>query len=330
MDLREIRLPHDFTPLGDMICDTFQYPENPDWSVQTDEKEEITQAIRSLRRLWPLFRIMGSVSPSLRDLFRGYVAEEDDRMVGVTLIQRRGTTNVWVVGTVGVLPEFRRRGLAREVLEKSLELMRQHGATKTWLGVINGNTPAQRLYESLGFEIYDGTIDYTLTRPESPDVPPLPEGYVVSRLPSSNWRTRYELEKRIAPDNTRRYEPVEVGRFRQPLALRLLDPIMRLAQRIKQADFVIRTGSDSTTVGRYGYSVSKRGKGVNGIRVRLDPEHPGLAPHVVGWLLKTVADHSPNLRIEFGVPRWMPSVAEAAEAFGFTKRVEYLKMGRML
>ena len=43
MELRQLEWPRDLTPLGEMIFDTFQYPENPQWSVQTDEKEYIAR-----------------------------------------------------------------------------------------------------------------------------------------------------------------------------------------------------------------------------------------------------------------------------------------------
>jgi len=330
MELRPLRLPTDFAPIGDMLFDTFQYPENPEWSVQTDEQEQFSHAIKSFRRLWPLFRVLQIISPPLRDIFRGYVATEDGKIVGLTIVQRRGTTSIWVVGTVGVLPEYRRRGLARKGLEESLEMMTEHGATKTWLGVINGNTPAQGLYESLGFEVYDATMDYTLTDPKPPSVPSLPAGSTISKLKNSDWKTRFDLEERIAPEEIRLYEPVERGRFRQPLALRMLVPIINLVQREKEEDFVISKSPGGKVVARCGYSASMRGKGVNSIRVRLDPEHPELASHIVGSMLHKVVSHSPKLRVEFGVPRWMPAVAEAAESYGFTRRVEYLKMGRVL
>lgn len=330
MELRLIRLPHDLSPLGEMICNTFQYPENPEWSVQTDEKEHIVHVTKSFRRLWPLIRVMQLFSPLLRDMFTGYVAVEDDKIVGVTIVQRRGTTTTWVVGTVGVLPEYRRRGIARANLEKSLELMKQRGATKTWLGVINGNIPAQRLYESLGFTVYDATVSYTLTNPALPSVPPLPAGYTISRLARSDWRTRFELEQRIAPEETRPYEPVEKGRFRQPMMLRLLIPIINVVQRIKEEEFVVRKTKTGEVVARCGYSASTRGKGINSISVRLDPAYPEIAEHLVGLMLHKVVSRSPALRVELDVPRWMPAVAAAAESFGFKKRVEYLKMGLSL
>ena len=113
MGLRLLNFPRDLTPLGEMICDTFQYPENPQWSVQTDEKEEISHMLKSFRRIWAFMRIAQVLAPSLRDMFRGYVAVEKGKIVGVTIVQRHGTTNAWVVGMVGVLPGYRRRGIAR-------------------------------------------------------------------------------------------------------------------------------------------------------------------------------------------------------------------------
>ena len=330
MELRPIDLPRDLTPLGDMLCDTFQYPENPQWSVQTDEKDDICHMLKSLRRIWPLMRAAQVVAPSLRDMFRGYVAIEDGRIVGVTIIQRHGTTNAWVVGTVGVLPGYRRRGIARASLEKSLALMREHGAEKTWLGVINGNTPAQRLYESLGFEVYDGMTDYSLSDPTLPSAPRLPAGFGISRLARSDWRTRMALEKRIVPEEARVYEPIEKGRFHRPLVLRLLVPIMNLVERAKEEEYVVCKESNDQAIARCKYSASLRGKGVNSIAVRLDPAYPDLAEPIVRLMLHKTVSKSPKLRVEIGVPRWMPAVGEAVESFGFEKRVEYLKMGLVL
>lgn len=330
MKTRPMKFPQDLTPLSEMLVETFQYPENPEWSVQTDEKEHLGNEVQSIRRLWPLIRTMQFFSQPLRDLLHGYVWEEEGEIVGATIVQRRGTSNVWAVGTVGVLPTFRRRGIARKLLETSLELIKRRGGEKVWLSVINGNLPAQSLYESLGFEVYDSTINYTIN-PFNPDpTPPFPEGYAVSPLGRHDWRTRYELEKRIAPENTRIYEPIEIARFRRPWLVRLLAPIERLVRRVKEEDFVVRLGPGKKIVALAGCSVSTRGKGVNTIRIRLDPEQAGLTPYLVGRVFNSVLRQSPNLRIELNIPNWMPSIIEAVETLGSHRQVEYLKMGLVL
>ena len=125
MTMRLIRWPADIMPVVEMIVESFQYPENEAWSVQTDEKEQLVDGMRNVACIWPLISLIQAVSPPMRDLMRGYVWEEDGRIVGVTIVQRRGSTDLWVVGTVGVLPGHRRRGLARKLLEAALGLMRE-------------------------------------------------------------------------------------------------------------------------------------------------------------------------------------------------------------
>jgi ribosomal protein S18 acetylase RimI-like enzyme len=244
MPLRLLKLPDDFIPVGDLLAETFQYPENESWSVQTDEQEQIQETVKNYTRIWPLVRFIQLFSPQARDLMRGFVWEEDDRPVGITTIQRRGATDVWIVGTVGVLPAYRRRGIARKLVVASLDLIREHGGKKAFLGVIDGNLPAYQLYESLGFEHYSGNVDF-YTMPDSvlPE-PALPEGYNITPLKRFEWQPRYELEKRISPRDLLKYEPVEVGRFRMPVLMRLIWPLIMFAQGMHVRNFVIHTAPE--------------------------------------------------------------------------------------
>ena len=130
MPLRELKLPDDFIHVADMLTETFQYPENENWSVQADEQEQIQESVKNYGRIWPLVRLIQLFSPSARDLMRGYVWEEDGQLVGITTVQRRGSTDVWIVGTVGVLPAYRRRGIARELVVAAMDLIRVHGGKK--------------------------------------------------------------------------------------------------------------------------------------------------------------------------------------------------------
>lgn len=327
MSLRALQLPADLVPVADMVVDSFQYPENPAWSVQTDEKEQLVNGIRNVARIWPLVRLMGVVSPTLRDVFRGHVWEEDGQIVGTTIVQRRGATDVWVVGTVGVLPTYRRRGLARQLLMGSMELMREQGASQAILGVIDGNLPAYKLYEDLGFEHYSGMIEFEAQIDEPGPAPELPAGYHRAPLGPHDWQPRYELEKRICPEAEQRYDPVVEGRFRRPLGMRLLYPILMLAQAVRDVDFTIRTDGDEHLVARGGYTIPTRGKGVNTLRARLDPAHAELAPYLMGTLIHEVLTLSPGHRIDLTMPEWMEALAVAAEEHGLKRRLRFLLMG---
>ncbi len=330
MSMRPIVLPGDLTTLTELVVEIFQYPENPNWSVQTDERDQLVDGMKNIRRIWPLIRLIQAFSPALRDILRGVVWEEDGQAVGIVTVQRRGTTDTWWVGTVGVLPTHRRRAIARKLVEAGLDLIREHGGTRCILAVIDGNVPACALYESLGFEHYTG--DLILHSAPGFTVPdePLPEGYVQERGDIFDWRPRYEFEKRICPEAMKRYEPVQEGRFRQPALTRLLLPLLQLAQRTREDLFIIRTDPGGQVVATGRTSVNTKGKGPSQVSARLDPARADLAPYLTSYLLGRALAHAPDQRVEFAVALWMHALVESAEKVGLVRRMAYRRMGRLL
>ncbi len=326
MTMRALRLPGDLLPLADMIVETFQYPENPEWSVQADEEEDISSQIRSFRRLWPLIRVAQTVSKPMRDLFRGFVWEEDGRIGAIVIAQRRGATTMWTIGTVGVLPGFRRRGLARQLLTRTLDDIRERGGTHVVLAVIDRNVPAYSLYTSLGFTHYSSQIEYHRT-PEQTDArsAPIPVQYIQRNLDRFDWQPRYALAHRITPASIAEYEPVTPNRYRPPRAIRLLAPVLDRMQ--KRAEKHAAVFLDDTIIARGGYRTTKTTKGTSAVWVELDPEHPNVALPLLSELTASVASISPTLRIQFSAQAWMPALCEAAGDLGFEKRLEYHWLG---
>lgn len=326
MFIRPLALPGDLLPAADMLVRTFQYPDHPEWGIQSDEQQQLVESIRRMRRIWPVVRVLQVVSPTLRDIARGFVWEENGMMVGLTIAQREGTTQMWHIGTVGVLPEFRRRGIARRLVAATLDMVRSRGGTRVRLGVIGGNVPAQALYRSLGFVDYTGGTRYSLMPTGRVDRPTLPPGYEEFPLAEFDWRTRYELDKRIVPEEVQRFEPIVPGRYRTPWLMRVLAPVFRFAEGSREHDIVIRREVDHVAVARAGWTISRSGTGTNSIRVRLDPTHADLACYLVQRALGAVLVKSPVLRVVLSVPTWMPAVAREAEGLGFLPRT----VGRMM
>ncbi len=54
--------------------------------------------------------------------------------------------------TIGVLPDYRRRGVAHFLLETSISAMRQHGVARLFLEVAVNNAAAISLYRCFGFQ----------------------------------------------------------------------------------------------------------------------------------------------------------------------------------
>lgn len=54
------------------------------------------------------------------------------------------------IDNLGVTPKLQRRGIARRLLHRLLELGRAAGCEEAWVGTEHDNVPARRLYETLG------------------------------------------------------------------------------------------------------------------------------------------------------------------------------------
>ncbi len=329
MPMRLLQLPNDLVPMAEMVLETWQYPENPEWSLQQDEKTSMIESMKNLRRIWPIIRLAQFLSPQLRDIFRGYVWEEDGQMVGFTNANRQGDTDTWYIAAVGVRPGYRRRGIAQKLVEATNELIRERGGARALLDMTEGNIPAYKLYEKLGFEHYSNSGMYTITPEDVLPEPPLPEGYFLEPLRYTDWQSRYELERRVTPEPLLKYEPVEKSRYRRPPLMRLLRPIVMAAQGYKRTDFVIRTNEGEVVVWAW-YETRTRASGVNSIDVTLDSAHSNLATNVIQYLLHKTVALSPDHRVEIIVPTWMDAVITAVEEAGFTRRLGGLRMGLIL
>jgi GNAT superfamily N-acetyltransferase len=65
------------------------------------------------------------------------------------------TDDSWVIEWVATRPEYRGKGLIRTLLHAILDRGRERGHKLMQIGVLIGNTPAQRAYESVGFKVVD-------------------------------------------------------------------------------------------------------------------------------------------------------------------------------
>lgn len=101
-----------------------------------------------VRLLLGLARLVG------RRLFDFWVVEEDGKMVATTLIVYLKRTGH--LGTVAVLPGYRRRGFAQAILARCHEEIRRSGRRYATLEVLSDNSPAQALYARIGYRRLSG------------------------------------------------------------------------------------------------------------------------------------------------------------------------------
>lgn len=78
------------------------------------------------------------------------VAVDNSAVVGMALLAQRGNKG-WI-GGVGVIPPYRRRGIARQMMHYVIDQARQLAMQQVTLEVIEINHHALYLYETLGFQ----------------------------------------------------------------------------------------------------------------------------------------------------------------------------------
>lgn len=108
------------------------------------------------------------------------VAEVDGKIVGYIMCRiefglsnlRFGLAKKGHVISIAVLPEYRRRGIGKKLMEKAMKAMKDYGASEFYLEVRVSNIPAINLYRKLNYKItrriggyyLDGEDAYVMAR----------------------------------------------------------------------------------------------------------------------------------------------------------------------
>jgi ribosomal protein S18 acetylase RimI-like enzyme len=140
------------------------------YQVRTfDKSEGITNRAGAHRQVWHPWTV-GNVSDDNYLSFMqlpGYY-----RNLDVVAIAPDGIissyVNGWIdtvnrignLGPVGTRPDYRRKGLSRAVLSECLRRMQSYGMSRVCVSTGITNSPAVKLYESLGFKIVNKYIEY--------------------------------------------------------------------------------------------------------------------------------------------------------------------------
>lgn len=326
MSTRPFQLPQDINLMNSLVIEGFQYPENPAWSVQEDEVQNMIDRINGAKRLWPLFRILRKFVPLLRDILCGFIWEEDNKPVGLINYMRQQNAPEWYIANVTVLPAYRRRGIARGLVEATLNELRNRKAEVALLEVVEGNNPAFNLYKEMGFDPFTKSSQYHFQKELPISSQPIPEGYKLTPLSRFDWQTRFTFAKRVTPEHITRYEPVAEERFRTPKIVPLFGMLFESAGGSHSERFAIYAPSGEV-VGIGNYSYRTRLGGTNFARVSIDPNYPNLAEFILHYVFSEIQKASPGHRIELSFDNWESVLIACAEEAGCEKRFSSHRMG---
>jgi ribosomal protein S18 acetylase RimI-like enzyme len=140
----------------------------------------VLREFRTLGYFAPVLWMLSRLSPEFEALLSGFVWVEGQEVVGTLTLTRLGDSPAhWLISNVAVLPQHRRRGIARQLMTAAVEHVEARNGQVITLQVRSNNTAAYELYASLGFSRLEQTTTLEREAARRPAITP--------RLPLRTW-----------------------------------------------------------------------------------------------------------------------------------------------
>jgi ribosomal protein S18 acetylase RimI-like enzyme len=205
--LRRLDMRRDLVKVADLVEICFYDTLDP----------EGKQYLNDLRKAAQNASLMGFASSLIEDSSMppsGYVWEEDGRLVGnlslipIAVHGKKG----YMIANVATHPDYRGRGIAKQLTVTALRHARDHGAATAWLQVRDDNPSAIHIYAINGFEERFRRSSWY----NGPDFIQLPTlaGVRVGKREASHWTLQREWLKSLYPDDITWHLPFDWNLFR--------------------------------------------------------------------------------------------------------------------
>lgn len=131
----------------------------------------------------------------------GFVWEEERRIVGNVSLMNSPVSGRYLIANVAVHPDFRRRGIARALMERTMEAVVQKRGRAVLLQVRDDNHEAIHLYQSFGFKRVGTMSSWQATAHQLNELNPNSAGLIIRPLARSEWEAAIRLDRAVAhPD----------------------------------------------------------------------------------------------------------------------------------
>jgi ribosomal protein S18 acetylase RimI-like enzyme len=194
--MRPVNLRTDLAQLADLIELVFAD------SMDAGGRAAIRE-MRAMSRLGAGLGVLGRVNELTLGVNLGYVWVDRTRVVGNVSIYpanwHQDLGVAWIIANVGVHPDYRRQGIARRLMEASLDLVRQRKGNHAILQVNYDNDNAIQLYEDLGFVRERAFSVWTRSSMAPPPRQSVHESVFITRPRNAEWRAEYEFIKTLRP-----------------------------------------------------------------------------------------------------------------------------------
>lgn len=195
--LRPVNLQTDLLPLADLIELVFA-------PTMDEGGRAAIREMRYMSRMGVGLSLMSRMNEIMSGIKMGYVWVEDGKLVGNVSVYPApmpdGSRNTWIIANVGVHPAYQGRGIARQLMIASMEMLARRGNQRAVLQVDYDNDKAIHLYERLGFfreRAFTQWKRNSLTPlPTLPETPPF-----MTWRRRSEWQAEWALAEQTRPQS---------------------------------------------------------------------------------------------------------------------------------
>ena len=256
------------------------------------EGRDLRDDVAGLKPLLPILRILMKFKPSFEDKFYTLVREIDGRFVSVITVSQQGNDRQrWYIFNVATHPDFRGRGLARQLVTAALSHIRAREGKRVLLDVRADNVPAYQLYRNLGFLHLETSTTLKGSLSQLPAIQ-LSPNCTVRQLAETEWQPVFDLEQRIASEATRAVCPVTPDQFQTSTFMRLIQSIINRAQKQRVERWLAdRAGRP---IGLATAQLHLAGNNPHHIRLAIDPAEADIAPGLLTQTINRSVDGTPQ------------------------------------
>ena len=271
-----------------------------------------SRIVRDLRQLsvaGPLVWAVNNVTP----VFGGFVWIENDRLVGNASVFRAHAPKAWTIANVAVLPEYRGRGIASQLVDASLDHLRNMGARQALLQVRADNPSAQAIYLRRGFSVYDQVVEMFYPRGPWPLVLG-PRSQRLRRVHARDGRSLHRLAVACMPDAAQRVRPLDSAEFRRGIGWQIARFFREGLSNRHSVELVGDSGGQ--IVAHFEASV-RMIQGPHEVRFRVHPSQRGLWEKDLAEAAIVALTETPRLGCKATVASQHVSQVNALRALGF-------------
>lgn len=153
----------------------------------------------------------------------GFVWEENGKIVGNITLLTTKLPGRFLVANVAVHPDFRRRGIARQLMEAVENVVAQRGGNKILLQVAHDNASALALYDRLGYENIGAITQWDCLHSRIRALPIATSNrgpdrlghYFLRPLRRGEWQEAWQLDKVCFAPDWNWPEPIRPDAYRQ-------------------------------------------------------------------------------------------------------------------